>query len=687
MAQLTWRNVDAPTFGSVTDSLRLMGQMMNTGFDAARGSLQKYEADRTQLESNKLMAEIMGAQDPAALKASLAGGLLGKFNPEFLTADALQFANNQEHKLLDNQAQGLINDKFSYGFDRQKDQDAANPAYQTMLAGAQPFRTSGDVAGLEAYLARPENVAAATAAGADFTKMIQDAYALTQGSVGTKNQVTVRERTLEDIDLDKQARELTDKIRSQYPNLEEAVRGLAQDFPGVDSRVISRAGQRIKDPSLWGDMLVGDSLGSIGPSEFTTTGSSGSSGSSNFLDVVMGKETSGGTNVGKNPNSSAIGPFQITNRWWKDMVNSPEGRAEGLTMEDQAKPDAQRTAMQIAEGKYEARVASAGLPINNGNKYMVHFLGNGDFAKAAASMRQDGGKVSAAALMPEAAKANPNVFYKLDAQGKRTIPRTVGEVWANQTRGMNTPQADANIEAGRQVQAYLGNAADAGRLGAAKDSAMNPYADVDEYMRTRKPGQGLTNASKEAARIVEAYGKTNPDLTPKVIQEAIERTVKEHGVAYDVAGFLVERSLTFNKPSVLRKVLGEGWTPGDSGMLGVLALSDAATTAIGKTPRGKEGPIDFNKIRDAAKSINVGTMSVAEGQATAPQQAAKLQADLAKAQSALQQAEARAAKGHPIDIEHYRLMYGAQIADITNRLQGMGLLTEANAVRAQNRGR
>lgn len=94
MAQLTWRNVDAPNFSGVVDATRLMADSINRGLGAGRAAISDFQADQTQSQSAQLMAAAMGAKNPADL-----AGIIGKFNPGYLSADALKFTADRPQDL------------------------------------------------------------------------------------------------------------------------------------------------------------------------------------------------------------------------------------------------------------------------------------------------------------------------------------------------------------------------------------------------------------------------------------------------------------------------------------------------------------------------------------------------------------------------------------------------------------
>lgn len=87
MAQLTWRNIDAPNFSGVTDALRLAGQSLTSGLSAGREAMTDFQKGQTTSESARLMTAAAGETDPAKLQAIIAG-----FDPRHITPDAMKVA-------------------------------------------------------------------------------------------------------------------------------------------------------------------------------------------------------------------------------------------------------------------------------------------------------------------------------------------------------------------------------------------------------------------------------------------------------------------------------------------------------------------------------------------------------------------------------------------------------------------
>lgn len=139
----------------------------------------------------------------------------------------------------------------------------------------------------------------------------------------------------------------------------------------------------------------------------------------------------------KAPTSSATGLFQFIERTWLTMVKEhgakhgledhaaklEAGPVDGRTRREilKLREDPTLSALMAAEYARENKAElqrSLGGEIGDTELYLAHFLGAGGARKFLSAMRRDPG-ASAAAIMPEAAAANRNVFY--DKGGARSL--------------------------------------------------------------------------------------------------------------------------------------------------------------------------------------------------------------------------------------------------------------------------
>lgn len=128
---------------------------------------------------------------------------------------------------------------------------------------------------------------------------------------------------------------------------------------------------------------------------------------------------SGGNPNAKNPLSSASGLFQFTDSTWRSAVDK-WGRSQGIKYSDKSNPQAQEMLMQKLVADNSRILKAKGIEPTDGNIYFAHFMGAPAASKA---INMLGKNAIAARSFPDAARANPTVFFN---NGK---PRTVDEVY------------------------------------------------------------------------------------------------------------------------------------------------------------------------------------------------------------------------------------------------------------------
>ncbi len=152
-----------------------------------------------------------------------------------------------------------------------------------------------------------------------------------------------------------------------------------------------------------------------------------SSVNSELLDKIAMMESGGNPNAHAQ-GSSASGMYQFTNPTWKDAV-ARYGSETGVRLQDKNNPRAQRI---IAEKMLKDSAADLknflGREAQPTEIYLTHFLGLGGAKKLLGSNPRQ----FAAAVLPEAARANRSVFFK---EGR---PLTVAEVYSNFNRKISS---------------------------------------------------------------------------------------------------------------------------------------------------------------------------------------------------------------------------------------------------------
>ena len=139
---------------------------------------------------------------------------------------------------------------------------------------------------------------------------------------------------------------------------------------------------------------------------------------------------SGGKSIPAAEGGGAGGYWQFSPKTWSSI----SAAHPDLKLPDNplaANLDQQSAAMKALTQQNVDALTKAGVPINDKNVYMAHFLGPDGATKFIGAMNQNP-NASAADLFPNEAKANAGVFY---ANGQ---PRTLSQVFAAQTGNQGT---------------------------------------------------------------------------------------------------------------------------------------------------------------------------------------------------------------------------------------------------------
>lgn len=143
----------------------------------------------------------------------------------------------------------------------------------------------------------------------------------------------------------------------------------------------------------------------------------------------LSSKESGGSDTASPGTSSALGRYQFTEGTWADVMQAhPE---LGLTKDGRTNRAQQERAIRAFTSDNAKTLESAGIDASEANLYLAHFLGAGGAIQA---LKAPPGTI-AAELMPDAAKANPTIFFA--GKGDSTRPRTIAEVIALQTKGFS----------------------------------------------------------------------------------------------------------------------------------------------------------------------------------------------------------------------------------------------------------
>lgn len=145
MSQITWRNVDAPNFSGVGDSIRTFGNMIGNATSGLSDALGNFQNAAKQEAGNAVMMNAMQYQDPTEYRNALASGALFQgVDPSLVNQRTLQNLDERAGTLLAQEGQQGTNDYNAYRFGRLQDTnsalDNASPAIRLLSEAYQ----SGD---------------------------------------------------------------------------------------------------------------------------------------------------------------------------------------------------------------------------------------------------------------------------------------------------------------------------------------------------------------------------------------------------------------------------------------------------------------------------------------------------------------------------------------------------------------
>ena len=145
MAQITWRNVDAPNFSGVGDSIRSFSGLLGNATAGLSDALGNFQTAARQEVGNQVMQNALQYQDPTEYRNALASGALFQgVDPSLISNRTLENLDNRTGNLLNQATQQQALDYNTYRTGRMQDLDtrgdAASPALRQLALAYQ----SGD---------------------------------------------------------------------------------------------------------------------------------------------------------------------------------------------------------------------------------------------------------------------------------------------------------------------------------------------------------------------------------------------------------------------------------------------------------------------------------------------------------------------------------------------------------------
>lgn len=147
MAQITWRNVDAPNFSGSLDGLRVAGGMLNNATNSLNEGLKIFGEAQQQRADAAAINNALQYSDPAAYREALANGsLLNGVDPSQVSARTLAALDGRTGQLIDNAGNQQKQDILGYNFDRVQDQNINSDAARNAIGQIYAAQQSGNSA-------------------------------------------------------------------------------------------------------------------------------------------------------------------------------------------------------------------------------------------------------------------------------------------------------------------------------------------------------------------------------------------------------------------------------------------------------------------------------------------------------------------------------------------------------------
>lgn len=145
MAQITWRNVDAPNFSGVGDSIRSFSGLLGNATAGLSDALGNFQTAARQEVGNQVMQNALQYQDPTEYRNALASGALFQgVDPSLISSHTLENLDNRTGNLLNQATQQQALDYNTYRTGRMQDLDARGDAASPALRQLTLAYQSGD---------------------------------------------------------------------------------------------------------------------------------------------------------------------------------------------------------------------------------------------------------------------------------------------------------------------------------------------------------------------------------------------------------------------------------------------------------------------------------------------------------------------------------------------------------------
>lgn len=522
MATLQWQPINTPNFNGSLDGLRLFGNMIGnatSGLTDALGNFQKAQQVDAQ---QRAMTNAMGYTDPVAYQTALANGqVTSGVDPSLLTPAALEALQGRTGKLTSDAVAltGLQKDQFN--FDRLRTdtatRDAARPQIANMIQTATGTALPPEVAAL------PTN---------DLVNLMTNNQSMERTNITTS---TLRKEA-ELADQKRQAQVAADTAAvNDFPgiiNADAARKYLVNSSLPVEAKKLVQSRLETQFGPLFGPVT-----GVPGTTTTTTAGTTAVAPSGSAAAPAMLSNAVASLGIDKIFDVGVLGQesgYKQTNADGTPLT-SPKGATGIAQVMPATGPEAAKLAgLPWDENKFKTdKDYNAALGKAYFNKQVADF---GDPQKALAAYNAGPGAMRAAEK--KAAEAGtPNDWLKfLPEETQKYVPGVLNRLGSDPAAVL---AAAAQPTQPAPTQRSLGAAADALGLAAIQNSGGNFYMNrlADAAKKNMSPGEALKSLMDGD------FAGGNP----RVVLDALNRTIREADVTPAVAAEMVRQSLDISR--------------------------------------------------------------------------------------------------------------------------------------------
>lgn len=185
MAQITWRNVDAPDFRGSLDGIRTFGALLGNSTDNLSKALGNFQAADQAQVGNEVLQRALQITDPTAYQTALQNGsILGNVDVNRLSPETLAALGSRQGDLVRQAGQQLSTQKGQYDFNQQQANDARLLAGDRVLRNLNTAALSGNPQAIAAAYREAEASGLSAAQLAEATKGAQGIQGSTLSNQG-----------------------------------------------------------------------------------------------------------------------------------------------------------------------------------------------------------------------------------------------------------------------------------------------------------------------------------------------------------------------------------------------------------------------------------------------------------------------------------------------------------------------